>query len=466
LHFIFLLMVCLFALTGCVYYGDIHDHSKPLNPASLTAPHVYPIPEKKVEEKGCWWNKFKDPQLNQLIEIALADSPTMQIAAARMRESRYVVDAMTASLWPSIEMNGYIQKQKFSATGLAPPPFNGKTFNIADLALNFNYEFDFWGKNRESVRAAVSEAFAAEADLQEARLVLAAAVANTYFQLLGIHEQWKILKDNLQQTTELSDIVTDRAKNGVESDIPVKTALANIQNAKLQVLQYAEAEKVTRHQLAALLGKNPFQTDIKIVFSYHKNNVKLPPCLMANILAERPDIDAAKARVVARAHRINVAKARFFPNINLIGLFSYQSVQLNHLFNSDNQNNAITGAIDLPIFDAGLRRANLKEDYAKYDVAVNEYNNTILTALREVADQNTILRSLEKQLAAQTAAVNATRHNYQLFNARYRHGIVDYVQVLEIKELLLEEEAQLVSLETQHLQATVTLLKALGGPES
>jgi outer membrane protein TolC len=182
-------------------------------------------------------------------------------------------------------------------------------------------------------------------------------------------------------------------------------------------------------------------------------------------LAQRPDIYAAKWRTLSAANRINVAKARFFPDINLNLLFSYQSVGLGHLFDRTSQNNGITGAVDLPIFDAGLRRANLGEKFAEYDLAVAEYNRTLLTALREVADQQHNLHAVADQLSAQDGALNAVKHNYKLFTSRYNHGVIDYMEVLEVKQLLLKEQAAQVNLQARQMQTTVAMIKALGGTE-
>jgi len=460
IFFLLLLFLCLFELTSCVFYRDIHGYAKPFIPA-----HLSPRTISENNPECHWWVRFQDPTLNKLIEIALLDSPTMQTAEARVRESEYMAKGAASLLWPSLDLSGYLQRQRFSKTGLVPPPFNGLTFNIGDLGLNFNYEFDFWGKNRETLRAAVSENEAYKADLKEAALVLSSSVANTYFQLLATHAEWKILTANLKDLQETNDIVVTRAAHGVDSDIPVKTAVTNLQSAKLKVLQYEQSEKLLQHQLAILLGKNPFATNIIAgKFLYREESVSLPKPLTANILAKRPDIHAALARMDAAAHRINVHKARFFPDINLTGLFSYQSIHIGQLFDTQNQNNAIAGAIDLPIFDAGLRRANLGKAYAEYDLAVDWYNKTLLNALREVADQNTNLQSLQSQILSERKALNAAKHNYQLLNSRYKHGIVDYVQVLEIKELVWQEEITLLNLQAKHLLATIAMLKALGGP--
>lgn len=462
-----LYLFCLFALAGCVNFAGMHSHSKPLTASDLSTHHVYKTHAVTISKKSLsskWWERFSDKQLNQLIAIALLDSPTMKIAESRVRRAQQVADAAESPLWPSIDASGYLQRQRFSASGLIPPPFNGRTFNIGELGLDFNYEFDFWGKNRALLASRLSEECAAEADFAAARLILAGAVAHTYFERQRTIAQINVANLTLKDKQTSLQIVADRAKHGLQSDIPVKQALSDVQALKLIVAEYREAEKIARHRLAVLLGKNPFETEMGTrQFSYRKHHVMIPASLPANLLAARPDILAARLRAEAAAYQVKVAKARFFPNINLNALFSYQSILMGQLFNKNSQNNAITGAIDLPIFDAGLRRANLGIQYAEYDLAVNQYNKTILVALREVADQLSLLKSLNGELRVQAEAVNAIKQNYKLTNLRYRHGIVDYQKVLEIKEFLLSHKAIQIDLQARHLQAYVALIVALGG---
>lgn len=450
-------------LVGCAGYGDNHSSATVYTPSQLSILQKYTIPSYNSTSKD-WWSRFNDPQLNQLIEIALKDSPNMLIVENRVKRSAQMAQGANASLWPSVEFNSYLQHQKFSKFGLIPPPFNGKIYNIADLGFNFNYEFDFWGQHREALAAAITEKYAAEADKAESRLLLSAAVASAYFALLENTVQKEIAHETLLKTETISHIIVDRTAHGIESDIPVKTALIDTQTARLRIEQYKQNEQLMRNKLAILLGKNPFSTEIMTPrFIYHHYDISLPNNLTANILASRPDINAAKLRAEVAARQINVAKTKFFPNINLNALLSYQSIQLNHLFETQSQNNLIGGAIDLPIFDAGARRANLGIKYAEYDIAVNDYNQTILNALHEVADQYSVLNTLDSQIKAQNIAVRANRDNYKLFHSRYRHGVIDYLPVLELQQVLLEQKAELLHLQIQHLQATVAMIKALGG---
>jgi NodT family efflux transporter outer membrane factor (OMF) lipoprotein len=465
LRYILIFLLCT-GLAGCISYSNEYGNAQKFDAQSLSYPHRYKISSKVTGfNDHQWWNKFNDPELNQFIEIALHDSPDMRIAEARIRQAEYLAKETGATLWPSVDLSGYAQRERFSAFGLAPPPFNGRTFNISELGLNFNYELDFWGKNREALKAAISTERAAQAEFAQAALVISAAVASTYFQLSSnifqmqlIHKKWLLDKKLLQ-------ITLDRSHHGLLSNIPVNTLQANIQSDKQRLEQYRQAVNQSRDELAVLLGKNPLNTEIQVrKFAFREYHVSLPAFLPAHLLATRPDIDAAKWRACAAAHRINIARARFFPDINLSALFSYQRLGFNNLFLASNQNNFITGAIDLPIFDAGARKANLGQKNAEYDLAVNQYNQTILTALREISDQLSLLKTVNSQLASQRFSVKAAKKNYHLLLLRFHHGIADNTQVIEQQQSLLQQQSYLVALQIQYLQSIVGTYKALGGP--
>jgi NodT family efflux transporter outer membrane factor (OMF) lipoprotein len=421
-------------------------------------------PKKFTSQNSQWWTKFKDPELNKLVNTALCGSPTLQIAESRVRQAQQFAALADSNLFPSVTFDTEISRERITSTGIFPAPIGGNTYSETNIALNFNYEFDFWGKNRQTLAARISSARAAAEDLAESRLVLAAAVTSTYFQLQSNQVELKLAQSILKQQEELLDIITDRAKHGVESDIPVTTAVADMQSLKITVTQLHERVKLSQHQLAALIGKNPFTTQITArKFAYNSRLMQLPKVIPANLLARRPDLKAACLRMEAAAHEINAAKARFYPNFNIIGLLSLQSFDLPKAIELPSRDNSIGAALDLPIFDAGARRASLREKYAEYDSAVGSYNDTILTGLRDVADQVTKLNSLNAQQSAQRNVLSATKRNYQLTLSRYHHGIVDYTDVLQIKTTLLREQNQQIALQAQHLNSIVAMIKALGG---
>lgn len=462
-----IIITCLLSaltITGCSLFGEIQTNTKPMHMDDLSVKHIYKIPKNKSR---AYFKYFNDSQLDQLVSVALLDAPNINSAKIRVTRAQQLTKIAYSTLWPAMNLNGYVDKAYFPIHGTLPPdirPFLVDQANIEDIGFKFNYELDFWGKNRATLASKVSETYAAQMELAETRLMLSTAVATTYFDIQNNMILQRLARENVRLLKQLADIILDREKQGIESNIPVKTALANYQTAILSVEDYKRAEIQSRHQLAVLMGKNPFTTQIEIVtFRYDKRQLILPKIIPANILAQRPDIASARALTESAAHQIHVAKTAFFPNINLRGLLSLQSIYFNQAFNIWLQNDHASAAFDLPVFDAGARRANLGVSYAQYELSVNQYNQTILHALQQVSDQLAALKTLNTQITAQNQALNNIESNYKLFRARYTQGIIDYTQLIEIKQLLIQKKAILQQLQTRQKQAFIALLAALGG---
>ncbi|MFT4059716.1 MAG: efflux transporter outer membrane subunit [Legionella sp.] len=457
-------LVCVTALTNCHFYSVVHSEVPEIGSAELTVKHVYKKPKSTKTKSHL--TRFNDPQLRRLVAIALHDAPDIGSAKARVMQAREIAKGTYSTLWPSATLSGYVNKQWFSLKGTVPSTLDIPVTEarIANLALNFNYELDLWGKNRNNFASKLSEAFAAEMDLAQTRLIISSTVASVYFDLQNDIIQQQLAKENVHILQEEADIVLGRAKQGIESDIPLKTAISNTQSARLAIQDYQRMELQSRHQLAVLMGKNPFNTQIEVQkFSYDPKQLALPEVISTNVLARRPDIASTRALTEAAAHQINVARAAFFPDINLTSILSLQSFYFANFFNFSVKDAGIKPAFTLPIFDAGQRRANLGARQAAFELTVNQYNQTILNALQEVTDQMAALHTLKKQIADQKKALNTTEGNYKLFRSRYTQGIIDYLQLLEIKQLLVQQRATLYSLQTHQKQAMVALLAALGG---
>jgi NodT family efflux transporter outer membrane factor (OMF) lipoprotein len=456
--------VTVLSLAGCVNYAGMHEHAIPLNDTMLSTSSNEHSDASYRTENPNWWSIFNDTELNKIVEIALSDSPTIQIAQTRIEEAAHLADQSRSTLWPSINANSNISRERITENTIYPPPYGGNTYTETAVGLNFQYEFDFWGKNRQALAARISENRAREADYAEARLVLAAAVANQYVKLQYDIAALQISEAILHQRQAILNIIQARGSHGVESDIPRSTANAELEAAKINVVALTEQIELSQHELAALMGKNPSTTQITAnKFNYQKKLLELPKVLRANVLGRRPDIVASRWRIEEAAQKVNVAKARFYPNINLIGILSLQSYTLSKTFYSSSRDDSIGTAIDLPIFDANARRANLAAQYDEYDIASEQYNQAILTALRDVADQAATLTSLNKQETQQTIALQASQHSYQLTLSRYKHGINDYMSVLEIQNALLQAKYRQTQLQALHLKAAVAMIKALGG---
>ncbi|MES2217490.1 MAG: efflux transporter outer membrane subunit [Pseudomonadota bacterium] len=458
-----IILLCL-VLSSCVNYAGIHGNSKPLDNGMLNTSYSTDHYQKISANTADWWLIYRDPQLNKLINTALKDSPSLQIAQSRLSAARHIAEAAGSRLWPQVDATGSIQRERLTENTFFPPPFGGNSYTETNVGLNFNWELDFFGKNRAIIAARTNEARAAQAEVAEARLILAAAVASDYFNLQLERISLKIFADIVKQRKEMLGIIKVQAKHGIASDIPITTASAELQVAQETIAQLQEQYQITIHKLAALVGMNPFIAELKVNhFSYNKNIFRLPKVIPANFLARRPDIIASRWRMEAAAAQVKAAKARFYPNVNLIALWSYQSFILSKAFDSASRDSYFGAAIDLPIFDAGRRRAELATQYAEFDTAQEQYNETILNALRDTADQIATLHTLHRQEAEQVTAFKDAQKNYQLTKARYHNGINDYMSVLNSKESLYIQQNALILLQTQHLKATVAMIKALGG---
>lgn len=456
-------------LGGCASYSGIHGEERSIAPQALAfhekpdgagvfAPGAWP--------RSDWWSMFADPKLDALVSRALAGNPGLHAAEARVRAARAYADTVRSQLYPTLDANAAVSREQFSANSIYPPRFSGAWVNQGRLTLDFDYEFDFWGKNRDALAAALGEARATQADAATARLVLATAVTETYFELQTDIATVKVAKRTLRERMGLRDLNHQRLTRGLDTSIALRQSDEQVASSRTTLLAAEAAVQLDRHQLAALAGLGPgaalqIQPELR---SYDKA-LALPANLPAELLARRPDIAAQQLRVEAAAARIGVAKSAFFPNVNLAAFagFAVTSLQGLDLFSGSSRIAGIGPAIDLPIFEAGRLQANLRGSYAEYDAAVADYNQALVNALRQVADQIVSLRTARERLATQALALAAAEDAYHLTLDRYRAGLTDYLDVLINEQRLLTERLEHVRLEGRCLALVVKTIRALGG---
>jgi len=398
------------------------------------------------------------------MDVALADSPTIEIAQARIEAAQAQAQTARSTLFPNVSFDGYINRERYTATSYIPPPFADNFVNQGYIPVNLTYDFDFWGLHRAQLAAATSQERANEASFAAARLSLSTQVASTYYQLRSYMSQLAVAQQLIAKQKTLLSIVQVRARHGVASAIPVTEVVNSLQQAEITAANQAQLITLSREQLATLMGKNPLTTTIDVKpFQFLPQQVALPQALPAHLIAIRPDVIASRWQVEARADEAKVAKARFFPDINLFAYYSYQSIGLDKLFNENSRDILVQPALSLPLFDAGFHRADLSNRYAAYDAAVGQYNQTLLTALEQVGNAATRMTTVKRQLDAQNRAVAAITHNTVLVSAQYQHGIVDYTQVLTAQTNLLNQQWSLLQLQTSQMQNAIALILALGG---
>jgi len=452
-----------FLLAGCASYSGIQGEAHPLVPQSLAFDQN---PGGGDWPREDWWTMFGDPKLDALMRRALEGSPNLRAAQARVRAAGALADAARSSLYPTLDLDASATRQRLSRNDIYPPPFGGSWVNQGRIALDFNYEFDFWGKHRAELEGALGEARAASADAAQARLVLATAVAQTYFQTQTDLAALTVARRTLADRGGLVELNRLRASRGLEAGIAVRQSDQQVAASHVEVSAAEAAVQLDRHQLAALLGLGPdAPLEVELALQAYGKALALPANLPADLLGRRPDIAAQRWRLEAAAAQIGAAKADFFPNVNLAGFvgFGATSLQGLDLLGAGSGVAGVGPALHLPIFDAGRLRANLRGRYGEYDAAVEQYNQALVDALRQVADQITAARAAQQQLADQANALAAAEDAYRLTLDRYRAGLTSYLDVLVNEERLLAERLNQVQLQGRSLSLAVGTIRALGG---
>ncbi len=387
------------------------------------------------------------------------------MASARARIDRAVALAASygAALAPQANAGANVTRQRYSSNGIFPPPIAGAWYTQTDLAMNFSYEIDLWGRNRAAYDAALGQARAAEVDAYAARLLLASAVARAYAQLGRSFDQLDLAQDSLKQRQAMFELTRQRVAAGLDSHVELKQAEVSIPAARERIAQLQEEIALGRNLLAALLGKGPDRGLAITRPQLRQQPIALPSVLPADLLGRRPDVVAQRWRVESARRDIDAAKGEFYPNVNLSALVGLESVSFAQLLHAGSRDPAFGPALRLPLFDGGRLRANLAAKDADYDLAVEQYNQTLIDAMREVVDQLASLRSVAAQRASLERGLAAARAAYALAAERYRGGVASYLQVLAAETPLLEQRNLRANLRARELELSINLIRALGG---
>lgn len=410
-----------------------------------------------------WWQRFGDPQLDALIAEALAGNPGVGSARARIDKAVALAASSGAALAPQASAGADVTRQRYSSNGIFPPPIAGSWHTQTQLAASFGYEFDLWGRNRAAYDAALGQVRAAEVDAYAMRLLLAASVARAYAQLGRSFEQLELAQATLAQRQAIFDLIRQRVTAGLDSDVELKQAEVSIPAARQRIAQSEEEIALGRNLLAALLGQGP-DRGLAIARPRMQGGVlALPSALPSDLLGRRPDVVAQRWRVEAARRDIEAAKGQFYPSVNLAALVGVQSITFSKLLTRGSEIPTFGPALRLPLFDGGRLRGNLAAKDADYDIALEQYNQTLIDALREVVDQLASLRSVDAQRVQLDSALTTARQAYQLALARYRAGIGSYLQVLAAEAPLLEQQSLQANLRAHELELSINLMRALGG---
>ncbi len=415
--------------------------------------------------KDQWWKNYGDGQLDGLIDEALQRSPSLAIAQARLLRADAAVARTNANTLPQISANASASSTKQSYNYLTPRSMLPQgEHGYARATLDFGWELDFWGRNRSAIAAMVSEQIAMQAEVAQARLLLTTSITAAYAELAREHAAHDTAMAAVQVRKKTLTLFQERFANGLETLGSVRQAESRLAAAQFEQLALEEQIALQHNQLAALLGKGP---DRGLSIIRPKINITqtvgLPKQLELNLLGRRPDIVAARLRAEAARERIEVAKAEFYPNVNLGAYIGMQALGLGQLLKTGSSIASIGPAISIPIFQGGYLQAQLTGAHTDYAEAVAKYEDTVTQALQNVADVAVSQRSLAGQLNYGNQAVAAAREAWQIANNRYDGGLSNYLDVLSAEDMLLANLRSLTDLQSRAFTLDVAMVRALGG---
>jgi NodT family efflux transporter outer membrane factor (OMF) lipoprotein len=411
-----------------------------------------------------WWTRYGDAQLNNLMDEALAHSPTLKMAEARVRQSQALLGQAEAAKQPQVGLADKNSRQRFSEHGTTAPPVAGQWKWVNEATFSGNLEFDFWGKNQAAIAAAVGTAHAVEVEAHASRLILVTAILRSYARLQQAWLQHDLALETLHESRQILALTQQRARAHIDSAVELKQAESLLPAAELSVARLDEAIELTQGELAALAGAGP-DRGLRLQRPALPDTLTtaLPSNLPAELIGRRPDVIAQRWRVEAASQEIVVAKAQFYPNISLTGLIGLQSLGFGNFGAGGSRIAGVGPALSLPIFDGGRRRGNLAGRNADYDYAVEQYNATVIDAVRDVVSQLVSLRAVDQQRALQREALDTADQTCTLAVERYQRGIGNYLQVLATQLQRVAIRRQAVDLSMRAIDLDIALTRALGG---
>jgi len=456
------------ALNGCIGFGGIGPKSQMMSANTLATDEAIQDAAKDANwPRAQWWHAYGDPQLDAWISLAVQGSPTMAMAAARVRQAKAM--AGVAESAESLQINGESTLKRHnwpSDPFYGPGALDNATTWDNNAALGFSFALDLWGRESNATEQAVDMAHMSAAEARQAQLELQNNVIRAYIQLSLHYAQLDIIESTLHQQEQILDLAQKRLDGGIGTHFEVSQAQAPLPEIHRQIDAQEEEIALTRNQLAALAGKGPGEgARLKRPTLALGTALKLHSALPAELLGQRPDVVASRWEVAAQARGIDVAHAGFYPNVDLVGSIGFMATgggALEFLTGKKLTYN-VGPAITLPIFDGGRLRSELGVASGGYDMAVAKYNQTLVTALKGISDQLIKRESMEKQQAFAAESVEAAQKTYDIAMVAFQRGLTDYLNVLNAQTLLFKQQQIQQQVQAARLSAHAELVTALGG---
>jgi outer membrane protein, multidrug efflux system len=411
-----------------------------------------------------WWKQYRDPTLDQLIDQALASSPTLATAHARFESARQAVRVASAASGAQLAASADDSRQRLSDNGLFPPQLIGFSwYNLADLGVQASYTFDWWGKQRDAVQAAMDEAHASQAERSAAALLLASSVADTYFGWQADQSRLALARERESTVAREGAISAERIRADLDPKDDEQRADTALAAAREQIAIIVGSAKLRIVALAALVGVSSAELPAMSARPLPQINAALPDDVRIDLIARRADVTASRWRVEAAEQNRASARAEFFPDVSVNGLLGVQSVQLSTLLEYSSRVPAVSAAIHLPLFDSGRLKARYGATQAEVNSAVASYEESVVSAARDVATQASTLAQIEAQRAQRAIELDAAVALKASAQARVRQGVTDSRTELSATESWIEQRDAILQLDAAAVSADIALKRALGG---
>jgi NodT family efflux transporter outer membrane factor (OMF) lipoprotein len=420
---------------------------------------------KDTVPKGQWWAVFHNDELNELERQALEANQSIKISAARLEQARAQAAIQVSTQFPTLATTPAVERQRLSGnrpTSSNFPATGPVTQTNIVLPFTVSYEVDLFGRRRRSIESAQAQFQATAADLENVRLLITAQLAADYFTLRQLDTELAILNRTVETLQKGLQLVDSRHKGGVASGLDVAEEETLLNTTRTQATLLLQQRKQSEDAIATLIGRP--------APDFHLSRKELqadPPAIDAGLPSEllerRPDIAEAERFMASQNAQIGVAKAAYYPSLNLFGQGGWQAADIAKLANAASTVWAVGANVAESIFTGGARRAQVRFAQAGYDANVAQYRQTVLSAFQEVQDDLNGLIVLDQALQSQQQAVDAARRTLDISTSRYSGGLVSYLDVVTAQQNLLTNEQELAVIRGQRLVTTVLLIKALGG---
>ncbi|HEX8836123.1 MAG TPA: efflux transporter outer membrane subunit [Candidatus Acidoferrum sp.] len=452
-------------VAGCTVGPKYQRASAPV-PAKwdVTEPWRESAPRDQIA-KGEWWSVFQNDELSALAKEALDANQTIQVAIARLEQARSAAALQIATEFPTLSTAPSAERQRLSGnrpTSSNLPVIAPVSQNNFTLPFVASYEADLFGQRRRSIEASQASYQASAADLENVRLVITSELAGDYFTLRQLDSELNILNRTVETLQKGLQLVESRHAGGLASGLDVAQEETLLHTTKTQAVLLQQERKQVEDAIAVLLGKPA--PDFRLA---PKELSAEPPVLDAglpsDLLERRPDIAEAERQMAVANAQIGIARAAYFPSLNLFADGGWQAADIAKLLNAQSTFWAVGANVAQAIFTGGSRRAQTQFAKAGYDGSVAFYRDTVLNAFREVQDDVTGLLVLEQAFHSQEKAVDSARRTVDIATSRYVGGLVSYLDVVNAQQSLLNNEQELAVIRGQRLVTSVLLVKALGG---